>query len=513
MNSRRFVVHKDILPFSFLLAIWFLVSIVLGEEGNIGNASVLIYVFAVLGVCQFALTLNSSRHLQDQWITPYCIFFAFLFVFNYGQFAMWAVGIHMKGELTQTTFIRYIDLSTACRIEVITLEMFSAFHLGALLASGGNYPVSIDDRIDKLDKRVFRMIGTPILIVSATINIAYTIIWFIAARSMGYSALFDISMPSILKYLSYMFYPALFLNLVAHDFSRKSFFVLSTVFCLYAVPLLITGDRSSWIYFLGPWVFAFFKYVPKKRKNQALSQRDVRKRFIRSVILILCLIYLAAMFTSVRDDGISNYNFTDFDFADLTRPFIKPFFEMGQSAVLLGVMIQDKFFLNWEFGNTYISAILGMVFPRIRTFFGYPEFYIENWMSDYLSMGNYGVGFSAPAEAYLNGGLFFSWIYMLFYGFFIGKLVLLPNRGKNSAKRMFVSLSATAILTPSTRGSMDLFLRMFFWGVVVVLLIEQTSIYRYKNCCLRVDLQDSNKDARQSDDKQETGPSNTNSSP
>lgn len=487
MNNRKLLINKDFLPFFALFMAYFLISLFLGEEGEINNVSSLIYLFSVLGVLQFILTFVSAKHIQRQWVSPYTIFFAFLFVFNYGQFAMWAFGIHMKPELTQTTFIRYIDPFTCCRMEVITLEMFAAFHIGALFASSSSkpVPVPVDENIDRIDKHAFSIIGVPILVVSGITNIAYTIIWFSAAKGVGYSALFNISMPALLKYLSYMFIPGLILNLVSHDFSRKSFFVLTSIFCLYAVPLLITGDRSSWIYFLGPWMYVYFKYVPKKHKTSPLSPKDVRKRFVRSAIIVILLIYIASLFTSLRDEGISNYNLASFDFADMTRAFVKPFFEMGQSAVLLGVMIQDKFYSIWEYGNTYISAILGMIFPGFRTIFGYPDFYIENWMSAYLNMGNYGVGFSAPAEAYLNGGLIFSWVYMFIYGFVIGKLILLPDRNKHSAKELFISLSATAILVPSTRGSMDLFLRQFFWGVLLVLLIEYVLTYNAKKSLRR----------------------------
>ena len=56
---------------------------------------------------------------------------------------------------------------------------------------------------------------------------------------------------------------------------------------------------------------------------------------------------------------------------------LSPFFEMGQSARILGIIIQDSLDKTYQYGNTYIADILGMILPRIKVLFGFPDMYVE----------------------------------------------------------------------------------------------------------------------------------------
>jgi|GEM_PF-5795001 len=473
--KKSYFVSKDILIFFIEWLIWFILSLILcsGVDDLFNNVHAALYVFSVIGVIQFVRVSLSIKRMQGQLFSPYWLFYCFLFVFSYGQFAMWAFGIHYETEMTVTTFIRYIDEFTALKIQVLSLQLFSIFHIGALLAFGFRHNKTEITYKVEAENSVLKFIALPILIISGAINITYTYIGFNMASSIGYSALFDIAMPPLLKYLSYMFIPSIFLNLIVRGFSKRAFTILSSIFLLYAIPLLIIGDRGSWVYFLGPWLWCFIRYVNiPSQTNGAISAKKSRKKMIISIILVALIIYSSALFVSVRDVGRDNLAYDDFSFGNLFLPFVKPFFEMGQSAGLLGVIEQDGLYKTWSYGNTYNAAILGMVLPSIRALFGYYVFYIENWMSQYLQMGNYGVGFSAFAEAYLNGGPLFSWFYMLLYGYFIGSLALVKKETpKTNYRKLFIVLATVTVLGPSVRASMDLFLRQFFWGVLTVLLI------------------------------------------
>lgn len=474
-NDRGYWVPKDALMFFLLFGFWIIISIVVLDSNFLSNRNPegLIYFFSVASVIELALIIISARRMQSEIFSPYIIFVLFLFLFSCGQFMMWVVGIHIPEELGSTRFIRYIDKNTLVKIQILSLEFLTAFHLGALLSYGFVKRRNTSARKLTIENSVLKKLALPVLIISGLVNIVYSIVWFRAAATVGYSALFDISMPSALKYISYMFIPSLFLNLIVNDFSKKAYKMLTVIFLIYALPLLITGDRGSWVYFLGVWLWCYYRYVPRNRISDEPNKKDKRKRIIRSVIVALVLIYVASIFTSMRDIGVSNYSLVGFDYKNLFLPFVRPIFEMGQSANVLGIIVQDKLYSTWSFGNTYVSALLGMILPRIRTLFGYPDFYIENWFSkDYLNMGNYGVGFSAFGEACLNGGVYFGWIYMLIYGFAIGYLTLIDFKlEKNQYKRLFIILSSAVVLGPSVRASMDLFIRTYFWGVILILMI------------------------------------------
>ena len=466
MANKRKRFRKELLIFFTEWVILFFLTLSLKGDGQLvvkGYEEQYIYILAVLGVVQFLQIIKSASKTQGKLFTPYALFIAFMFVFNYGQFALWAFGIHSDFEITKTTFIRYIDNYTAIKMEVISMQFMCIFHLSALLGFLRKPQNLINLRLNLNLKRL----SVPILIVSGTINILFTFFVFSEARTVGYSALFENALPPVLKYLSYMFVPALCLTLVAFRFSRNSFKWLSIVFGIYAVPLLITGDRGSWIYFIGPWAWCYINYVRDQSK-------PIKKSQVALLMSAFALVLIAASaFKSVRDVGLNSLAVSDIVMSDMYEAFVHPFFEMGQSAILLGVVEQDHMYDTWTFGNTYISAILGMVLPRISVLFGYPDMYVENWMTDYLDMGEYGVGFSSFAEAYLNGGPYFGWLYMAITGYFIGYMVMYKGESKNNTLRLFLLLSSAIVLGPSIRGSLNLFIRMYFWGVLLVILIAQ----------------------------------------
>lgn len=487
MNSENkntgLYVTWDELIFFLLSVFWFFVSLVYNiPKSSINNVDRTIYVLSVLCTIHLIISILSIKRMQGGRIfSPYFIIFMFLYIFSFGQFLMWAFGIHYIAEMTVSHHVRYIDSNTVVRIQVISLELISVFHWAVLMVSR-RYTYRLNKRVEKKSTISWlRIISIPMLFVSWAINLFYSITGFKQAAIVGYSALFEQNVPALLKYISYMFVPAVFLVIITRNFSKKCFYVLTIMFGIYALPLMITGDRGSWIYFLCAWLWIYIRFVNTPEGN---DDRTCRRRTILSIVLVAVLLFVSSVFVSVRGEGYSQLKSTDFSFEDLYTPFIKPFFEMGQSARILGIEIQDGLDKTYTYGNTYIADILGMILPRVKVFFGFPDWYVENWIStDYLHMINYGVGFSAFAEAYLNGGLYFSWIYMLLYGFFLGRLTIIRNEDVHMYPiKTYLALSAVTMLGPSVRATMDLWLREFFWGTLVVLIIAKIfGLFREKS--------------------------------
>lgn len=470
-RQERLTITIDGLIFGILSIVYFVVALYYCWNSNesIQNVDEIIQIFCVLGTLQLCFTLKSIRKMQGQWFSLYLVFFLFLYIFSYGQFFMWTFGIHYISEMTVSRHVRFIDKDTVVRIQIVSLHLLSIFHLGALI-SVKRYEKKIRCRKESMEElRLLKQMGLPMLAISFLINMYVSVTGFRQAAVSGYSALFDTQLLPIMKYLSYMFVPSIYLNLVTHKYDRKWFYFLTVVFAAYAMPLMITGDRGSWIYFLGPWLWCYIKFVNKNGENL----KEERKRTAFAVVLVAAVFFVSSAFVSIRGEGYTAITRDAFDIADIYTPFIKPFFEMGQSARILGIILQDGLDKIYPYGNTFVADILGMVWPTLKVFLGFPDMYVENWMStDYLHMVNYGVGFSSFAEAYLNGGIWFAWFYMLVFGWFIGKLITIKKKDvlENPIKS-YVALSATTMLGPSVRATLDLWLREFFWGVLVVLII------------------------------------------
>lgn len=463
--------------FFILFAIWQVLAILIFNSGPYSTSfsDGLIYFFDVAGTLQLILTIISVRNLyKGKILNLYMMFFLFLYVFSYGQFLMWTFGAYYENQMTVSSHVRFIDKYTVLRIQSLSLALLAIFHWGVLIATT-NYNQTIKrHHTNQLEMSWLKKLSVPILCISYSINIYYSITGFGAAAIYGYSALFEQSMPPLIKYTSYMFIPSLFLVLVTRNYRRNCYFFLTFLFATYALPLLITGDRGSWIYFIGPWLWIYIRFV---NSGGTVNEKESKKRIVFASILVGVILFISATFVSVRGVGYAALMGQDeiFSTEDFYTPFVKPFFEMGQTARVLGILIQDNLDYHWRYGNTYIADILGMVYPTIKVAVGYPDIYVENWMSsEYLGMIDYGVGFSSFAEAYLNGGLAFSWFYILLFGLLIGKLIFIRDKDVwNHPLKMFIALSAMVMLGPSVRATLDMWLREFFWGCLFIILVAK----------------------------------------
>jgi oligosaccharide repeat unit polymerase len=431
-----------------------------------------IYFYCWVGVGIIIFALFSWKRLTGKLFTPYTIFFIIMGIFNYGQFIMWAFGIHYKGELGTTNFIRYMDNLTLLRIQMIVCVDFLAFHFGALLMANKVKSNKYSNKV-KYDKELFyismRKVSLIIGII-ATIAIFYNSIHNLRIASQyGYTAIYygsDTYLNPIIKYISYMFFPSLLGTWIGFKYSKKAFYTICVVFIPYLLINLLAGDRGSWIYYILILCWCYLNYIKKPKVTTV----------IKMLIIGLVLVMSTSVLVKFREVGYSSITAKDITDVvnDAAFVFIKPFFEMGQSARVLGIIIQDNLDQYWSFGNTYIAAFLSMILPRVKTWFGYPDFYLDNWMSQsYLQLTNYGVGFSITAEAYLNGGLLFSPIIMFFIGLFFCRLFYLDHEDLNNPRKLFIVLSSLSSLVFIARGSFELYLRIWFFGTVVMLLIVE----------------------------------------
>jgi oligosaccharide repeat unit polymerase len=428
-----------------------------------------IIFYGWIGIIVIVLVFKSWNKITGFYFSPYTIFYAFMIIFNYGQFLMWSLGIHYEGELGATTFIRYMDEVSLLRIEMISLVCFIFFHLGALLLTNikGKKLVLNSFNEDAFFKAM-RIVSPIILACSFPVVIYDALINLNIALSSGYSSIYygsdQSSLNPILKYISYMFFPSLIGTWIGYKFSKKSFYAIGFIFLIYMVVNLLAGDRGSWIYYLVILFWCYINFI-KKPKFRTI---------FKAILVFAVVISVTSVFVKFREIGFTNITGTEIKevLGDTQYIFIKPFFEMGQSARVLGIIIQDNLNETWQYGNSYIAALFSMILPRNKVWFGYPDFYLDNWLSQsYLSLDSYGVGFSIIAEAYLNGGVAWSPFIMMLLGMLIGKTLTIKRDDLLKPDRLFFVLSSLSILAAITRSSVELSLRKWFFGVLILLVL------------------------------------------
>jgi len=466
-----------------------LIGIALSNKISNLNPNTVMPIYEWLIVITSILSVWSWKKATGKIFTPYVIFFAFLLVFNAGQFVMWAFGIHyvtrLSSELGVSRHIRYMDKQTLLHIMMITAAALNFFHSGALLigsmhlekAGGASINLNQNEKI----RIGLRYVGIVLLVVSYVISIYVSIYEMNIARVSGYTSLYygdsQITNP-LIKYISYMFLPSFFAVFIGYKYSKKVFRVLSVVFLPYMLLNIIIGDRGSWIYFLCIWIWCYWTFFSNDGKDYKQKLKNNKKRFIFLVIIGALSLTVVTIFVKFRDIGFQNISSRDIQevVKDARYIFVKPFFEMGQSARVLGIVLQDNLHGKWSGGNTYLAGIVSMVLPRIKLWLGLNDGYLDNWLSQtYLGLKNYGEGFSAIAEAYLNGGEFFYPFYMFIVGGVIGKNTYfeINNESKQDYGKLFIALSSVVSLITICRGSVELSLRKWFYGCFVIWLLAR----------------------------------------
>jgi hypothetical protein len=168
-------------------------------------------------------------------------------------------------------------------------------------------------------------------------------------------------------------------------------------------------------------------------------------------------------------------------------PIISNIFEMGGTMEILHKLITDDGVRTaWIYGNTYLTAIAGMISTRFLSFIGINFVLVDDWFSqDYLGI-TWGTGFSMIGEAYLNAGLYLAPIVIILLGYLIGKILYVnPNINPNQMplKYVFISTSLSTIIGLS-RGTIYLYLKTWFYGTIVTCIFILFLYYvTYKKKC------------------------------
>lgn len=485
MNNKLTIEVKYFQYFMVFFAlgcIEWIIGIVLSSNVQYLEYKTTMFIYEWLIIITSISTVITWKKIQGFYLSPFTILYAFLAVFNAGQFIMWGLGIHyvtnMSSELGVATHIRYMDQITLMKIVFVTLPALSFFFAGGILSLTRRSLINSEfDEIE--DERwgcYLKRIGIIVLIISYIIAMYDTISNVSIASVAGYSSLYygdTEGSNAFVKYISYMFFPSFFATYVGYECSKKAYVVLSLIALPYIVLNLIIGDRGSWIYFICLWAWCYFQfYTDNVGFENHVEKRKKRRRIIKLVCVATILLIITTVFYKFREIGFTNITSDDVQeiVEDTSYVFVKPIFEMGQSARCLGIVIQDNLDVLWDGGNTYLAGIASMILPRIKLFFGFYDGYFENWFSQsYIGVKNYGLGFTAIAEAYLNGGIIFYPFYIFAFGFFCGKITKYKNLTSGINRRsLYFVLGSTVTIITACRATMELSLRKWFYGCLVL---------------------------------------------
>lgn len=434
--------------------------------------SVHIFILSWAGIIVYLYILITWRKLTHSWFSPYTIFVSFLFLFNYGQCFMWAFGIHNHNEIGQTIMYQFFGVASdydIIRAQLLTLVSILMFHFGAVLSYISRMHKNIKSK-KKEDRSSLNAIYIScfilsIIVIPVTLNNAFTD--FQIAKQHGYIALyyseFARTSATISGLLSIMFFPCLIGLLIGSKYNKKIMYFVYTVFAIYMIFYLLSGDRGEWVYKLI--ILIWLSHVCYKKINI--------KKILIYIIFGMVGVHVLDFIVTFRDVGLSNIDFIKAlkSFSFENSPIISAVFEMGGSMQPT-IVLQKYGWDVWPYGNTYILAMLGMVTNNLIYFFDIPFELLSSWFSQsYLGI-SWGAGFSIIAEALINGGLFFAPFILIIQGYLLSTLIYIPKGSdyKEMPLKYFFSASTLNFFIGITRNELHIILKYWFYGVIILII-------------------------------------------
>ena len=419
---------------------------------------------------------------KSSFFSPYTIFFIFFFLFNYGQCVMWAFNIHSPREIGVSPLWNISIIPQKIDIArtqwYVCLAMFF-FHCGAMLAGKwkNRYIVLNTAKFESdvnLSFVSMKKVSRFLLCIIAPIALYNQFQTMIIAQLYGYRALYygEHAGSGYMQILMFLFFPTLVCFLIGNKYSIKSRRIVYSIFGLYTLLGILSGDRGGWLFSLVVLIWIHTHY-------EGITKRTAVKL---GVIGLVGLFFLSAI-TAVRNDGL---NITSDIFVNAVKAennaLVDAFFEMGGTMSIITYLLNASQDI-YPYTNTYLVAILGALSSKMLSLFGLKQVLLGDWFSQqYLGLSDWGVGFSMLGEAYINGGYFGGLIYMMIIGFIIGKAISYISNlfSNNNPIGFFMGASCLNFLIYFPRGASYLTIKEFVYGTFFIYIIVVITKRYYK---------------------------------
>lgn len=468
-NRIFFKITREELIVNILILLYFILCIFSMNHMMINWLGIFCYIYCII---------TWKCKTKDKLFSLYFIFMTFFFIFNYGQPCMWALNIHQENEIGSKV-LYYGTNYIPSEKELIKVQLYVClgmliFHFGAMmLTKRNNIDIkSLKEKINyenneyiekisismRLVSKVLLMITTPIAIYSAMQNMKI-------ARLYGYNALYygDYATQSgYTQIIMYFFFPSLIGYLISNKYSKRARIIVYTIFGLYTIFQLLSGDRGSWLYSL---VILF--WLHSHYNNISI------KKYLKYIIIGIIGIYALNVVTIVRDsaNGLSSLDFSSILSVDHS-PIVDTFFELGGTMEIITFLFYTGNSI-FPYTNTYIVSILGVVSSRVLNLIGIKQILIADWFSQEFLKINWGAGFSMIGETFINGGYIGGLFYMGIIGAFMGLLMQYAYNENltNNPLHLFITVAGLNAVIGFSRGALYLTLKELFYGTFIVVIL------------------------------------------
>lgn len=369
--------------------------ILLSKRSYFVDMAVVRYV-CISAFVVLALEVLASYRISNVFLTPSILFLMAFYVFQNGQLLLLALGIDFNSF--------YINTLNQYTQDVAIYSSISSVVAGyaCLICTKENCSIEnkiepINYSIDKLNPDRVAQIAYVGFIGTTLIAVPLVFVKFFFVRIGGYTAVRNLesSIPSIVNFLEYMFFPFVLLIQIYDKQKRSNIAAVFAV--IWLILTALCGDRTTGI--AGLAVLAYLRM-------SILSHPKRGNLFKTLIIAVLLLIFIDISYI-VRTRG----SFSDLSIGlGLFTGFLS---ELGFSCFPLYTMMHTvPQYEGFRYGIGYLFSFIGGMIPSfidptgtIRNVNAQAHIF-EAWHSRYFSQYSFGFGFSLNAESYINFGWF-----------------------------------------------------------------------------------------------------------
>lgn len=427
----------------------------------------------------FILEIILWKRLSGEWLSPYTVFFAVLFVFSCGQSIGWSLNIDLGGQdlWNRVDFgMSRVNITQAMCYSMLAV---SFFHLGAILFYRDIKKVhkwSEDEVV-----ATFKLVAKPLLILcipSFSINLLQTVL---AVVSGGYAAYYSVMESrsqffTLMGYIGDYYQPCLLLLLIAYR-EKKSYRNLIIFMMLIEVvcQLYIGGRSGAVMTVLGIFLAIHYFVKPFKGKSAiAVGVAGYGGLVILNTILEI---------RNMVDKSVAG--FLGSFISSLSNPIGHFVGELGwsmSSTVWTMMLVPDIY--PYRYGISYMASLLAPI-PNLGFWKVHPAKIYANvgdWLEEVLNYGH-GIGYSMVAESYLNFG-WFGFFAMLIFGAVLVRLLANVKRedvSNNMVGAAFQILIIMTIMKSLVRASFSISMRSIVYVLIPLYFFIINSLKKRRN--------------------------------
>lgn len=472
-----------------IITILLILCIVVYKEYVIGFSSVTtenLKTLSLISICFFIIQQLLIVNVLKSFNNPLVYFSIILYLFSAGQTFLLLLDLDFGNY---NVFERIGNNDATSDAIIFYTCSYVLFHLGVLFSMFFEDKIKVGSAFDNInfEHKTFKnalLITGYLLIIIGIIPFTTTLInniqVFVTYGYSGYYKMEDVRVSNLFSGFLYYVYTGTIFVIVSSSMKIKKVMVLFLL--VFSIIKFLLGDRGDGIVFALSSYLLYVKFIQNNNKNNNM------KNFVSISVIALLLMTLIPVISIYRHDNLSISTLIETLLSE--NPIVSTLQNLGSTLYPLAKTIE--LIPSYEdpiYGGSYFTSLLLLIpsifrFGIIGEITSNPLYYSPaNWIMDVLNM-SYGPGFTPFAEAYLNFG-WLGTIFMVFYGFLIGKLLNFNDFFKEiqpMKTKFFSGLTILCFLffAMSSRGSFN-FLIAYYFRYIIIPIIFVYIIYIYFN--------------------------------